>query len=460
MKSRIAQLKITISLFNYKKVIGIWMALALIMACNSPKDKQEEASSEEEKEFTLDSTYTDEIDELTQDSLIETALEKIKAYDDETIENQIKLTEIEAPPFKEDKFDKPEVFADLLKEYGLDSVEIDSIGNVIARRKGTEGKNVIVLAGHLDTVFPEGTDVETKTSNDTIYAPGIGDDNRGLAAILTIVRVFNELDIKTKDDILFVADVGEEGLGDLRGMKHLFRDGGPQIDQFISIEPGKVSRITNGALGSHRYKATFKGPGGHSWGSFGLVNPIHGLSQAITEFVKKADEFTTKDTVTSYNVGRIKGGTSVNSIPYSVWAEVDMRSLNPESLEKIDTIFHQAMRTGLDKQNEMRRMGDSLKLDLKMIGDRPSGQTDPDQPLVQRAAATSLFLGEDPELGTSSTDSNVPISKGIPAITLGGGGKSGGAHSLDEWYLNKDGYEGIQRIFLTLTAQAGILDKD
>ncbi len=262
--------------------------------------------------------------------------------------------------------------------------------------------------------------------------------------------------IQTQDDVLFIGDVGEEGLGDLRGMKQLFGENGPRIDAFISVEPGSIDRITNGGLGSHRYRITFKGPGGHSWGAFGLANPAHALGQAIANFVKSADDYTSDGVKTSYNVGRIGGGTSVNSIPFESCMEVDMRSLSLERLSRIDTLLHQAVRKALKSQNAIRRSGPALTVDLNMIGDRPSGHTDADQPLVQRAMATTVHFGKKPQLGTSSTDSNIPISKGIPAVTLGGGGIGRGAHSLNEWYLNKKGYEGIQRILLVVAAQAGI----
>ena len=407
---------------------------------------------------TKDSIYPkfkSEMEQLAEASDISKALSLIREYDDQTIENQIKLTKMEAPSFKEHKFSKPKLFAGLLKEYGADSVWTDSVGNVIALRKGTKREKVLAVAGHMDTVFPEGTDVKVTRSNDTLYAPGIADDNRGLTTVLTIFRVLNKCDIQTKSDILFIGDVGEEGLGDLRGMKYLFRQGGPRIDAFISIEPGGVSQVINGALGSHRYKIIFKGPGGHSWGNFGLANPVHAMGQAITTFVKNADRYISDGIKTSYNVGKIGGGTSINSVPFSAWMEVDMRSLNQKRLIEIDTLFHHAVKFGLDQQNNIRRSGPPLTVDIEMVGNRPSGHTDSGTPLVQRAMAASKYLGENPHLTTISTDSNIPISKGIPAVTLGGGGESGKSHSLHEWFLNKEGYKGIQKVFLVVAAQAG-----
>lgn len=440
------------------KVIGVRLfAFCLFLLLTAYNNQEGEVSTLPKDDQVKDSIYPDfmsEIEQFANAANISKALNLIREYDDQTIENQIILTEIEAPPFKEDKFGKPKLFADMLKRYGADSVWVDSVGNVIALRKGTEREKVVAVAAHIDTVFPEGTDVKVKRSNNTLYAPGIADDNRGLTAVLTILRVLTASDIQTKNDILFIGDVGEEGLGDLRGAKHLFRKGGPRIDAFISIEPGGVSQVVNGALGSHRYKVTFKGPGGHSWSNFGLANPAHAMSEAIATFVKDADAYTSDGMKTSYNVGKIGGGTSVNSVPFSAWMEVDMRSLSQERLNEIDTLFHQAVRAGLNQQNNIRRSGPPLTVDIEMVGDRPSGHTDSNTPLVQRSMAASKYLGKDPKLTTISTDSNVPISKGIPAVTLGGGGESGNTHSLHEWFLNKEGYQGIQKVFLVVVAEA------
>lgn len=430
------------------------LAIVYLTGCNSESDSAN--TSAKKAEATVSSEYQSKINTLAQSSDVTKAFQFIKKNDDQTISNQIELTEIPAPPFKEHNFGRGERFAELLKEYGADSVWTDSIGNVIGLRKGTQRDSVLALAAHLDTVFPEETDVTVTQKGDTLFAPGIGDDGRGLTTILTVLRAFDSNDIQTQSDILFVGDVGEEGLGDLRGMKQLFSEDGPQIDTFISIDGSGSTSVTNGALGSHRYRVTFKGPGGHSWGAFGLANPHHALGQAITNFVKSADDYTSEGAKTSYNVGRIGGGTSVNSIPFESWMEVDMRSLSQERLNTIDTLFHQAVQKAVDSQNGIRRSGPPLTADIKMIGNRPSGITDPDDPLVQRAMAATVNIGNEPYLRTSSTDSNIPISQGIPAITLDGGGKGGDAHSLDEWFLNEDGYKGIQRVFLIVAAQAGI----
>ena len=368
--------------------------------------------------------------------------------------NHVMLTEIAAPPFMEER--RAAKFAELLRDAGADSVWIDAEGNVIALRRGRPGGRTVAVDAHLDTVFPEGTDVSVRRRGDTLLAPGIGDDTRGLSIIITMLRALNTAEVGTRDDILFIGTVGEEGLGDLRGMKHLFRDGGPRIDTWISIDGVNPSRVVHRGLGSHRYRVTVKGPGGHSWGAFGLGNPHHALGQAIQKFVEAADSYTSEGPRTSYNVGRIGGGTSVNSIPFESWMEVDMRSESPERLNGIDAIFQRAMREGLAEANRVRRDGDSLTIDIAMIGNRPSGTTDLSSPIVQRAMAAITYFGREPDPTISSTNSNIPISLGVPAITIGSGGAGSGAHSLTEWWINDNGASGIKQALLILAAEAGI----
>jgi len=325
---------------------------------------------------------------------------------------------------------------------------------VLGMRRGTGSDEVIAVSGHLDTVFPEGTDVTVRQRGDTLFAPGIVDDTRGLVAVLALLRVLNESDLRTSANLLFIATVGEEGLGDLRGMKYLFRDGGPRIDAFISIDGAGHESITHKGLGSHRYRVTIRGPGGHSWGDFGAPNPAHALGRAIDYLDLSADAITRSGPVTSYNVGRIGGGTSVNSIPFEAWMEVDMRSESPESLTRIDEVFQRAMTRAVIEANAQRREGDELTLDMELIGDRPSGEIVESDPFVQRAIAASLLLGIEPTLNRSSTDANIPISLGIPAITIGGGGEASAVHAPGEWFINRNGTLGIKRALLIVLAQA------
>ncbi len=398
--------------------------------------------------------YLDEINEIAGKESIINAFNYIEKIDSKTTEDLIMLTEIPAPPFKEER--RANKYKEMLEEAGADSVWLDEIGNVLALRKGNEGNRTVALNAHLDTVFPEGTDVTVEMRGDTLYAPGIGDDTRGLMVVLTVLRAMEHENVQTRDDVIFVGTVGEEGLGDLRGVKHLFGESGTDIDSWIAVDGGSIGRIVNQALGSHRYRITFEGPGGHSWGSFGLANPAHALGKAMNYFSQEADAFTREGPRTSYNVGRIAGGTSVNSVPFESWMEVDMRSVNNESLEQIDQILQESVLKALNDENEMRRRGPELTVDIEMIGNRPSGEIDPETPLVQRAMSTAQFFGSEPSLTRSSTDSNIPISLNVPAVTIGRGGAGGGGHSLNEWWLNKDGHLAIQRALLLLVSEAGL----
>jgi di/tripeptidase len=250
--------------------------------------------------------------------------------------------------------------------------------------------------------------------------------------------------------------VGEEGLGDLRGVKHFFREGGPAVDAFIEVDGGGIASIVNQGLGSIRYRVTFSGPGGHSWGAFGLANPAHALGRAIRNFALVADSLTLSRPRTSYNVGRIGGGTSINSIPFQSWMEVDMRSESPEALDEISEAFVSAMEQAALEENGVRRGGPGLELEVDQIGLRPSGEVDPSTPLVQRAIWATRHFGEEPRLSRSSTNSNLPISIGIPAITIGRGGAGGNNHSPGEWWVNIEGHKAIQRALLILVAEAGL----
>ncbi len=398
--------------------------------------------------------YDAEIREIASRSEIQKAFELIVEMEPQTEKEHIELTEIPAAPFKEEV--RARRYREMLLEAGLEVVEIDDIGNVVAERAGTEGSETVAIVAHLDTVFPEGTDVTVRREGDQLHAPGIGDDSRGLVLVLTMVRAMNRAGVKTQSNVLIVGSVGEEGLGDLRGVKHLFREGGPKIDKFIAVDGGSTDRVLNHAIGSHRYRLTFKGPGGHSWGAFGLGNPAHALSRAIHYFDEQAGEFVISGPRTSYSIGRIGGGTSVNSIPFENWAELDMRSEDPEQLEKIDAIFHNAIERALKEQNELRRRGEPLTMEAEMIGNRPSGKVDPSTPLIQRAMAATRYFGVEPTLSMGSTDANIPISLGIPATTIGRGGIGEGGHSLHEWWSNKDGHLGIQKALLIVVASAGV----
>ena len=411
-------------------------------------------SFSQSENLKVDDIYVKNIKKIANNNKVKKAFKYILDVEEKTNKNLIELTEIEAPPFKEEK--RAKEFSERLKLAGIEKVWIDSIGNVIGLLEGSIGNKNIAIDAHLDTVFPEGTDVQVRVKNDTLFAPGIGDDTRGLAMILTIAETIIKSDIKPVDNILFIGTVGEEGLGDLRGVRYLFKNNEPKIDSWIAIDGGSIGRVNNQALGSYRYEVVFDGPGGHSWGAFGLVNPHHALGAGIKNFVEKADIYTDSGPKTSYNVGIISGGTSINSIPFKSSMQIDIRSIDPNRLNDMEEILFNSMNKALDEQNAIKRSGPDLKLTINKIGNRPSGKVDESVPLIQKTIAATQYMGVEPRLTIGSTDSNIPISLGLPAVTIGRGGEGGGAHSLDEWWLNKDGYKSIQLALLILLSESGI----
>ena len=402
----------------------------------------------------IDAAYTAEIDAIRSDARVLTAMNHIVAIEPQSRSDLIELTEIPAPPFQEGT--RGARFAELLRESGLSDVTIDEVGNVVGRRPGTNGERVIGYSAHLDTVFPAETDVTVRFDDEKMYAPGIGDNTRGLVTVLGVLRAMEHAGIETEADVLFIGNVGEEGLGDLRGVKHLFRDGAGKIDALIAVDGGETDRIVYGGVGSHRYRVTFRGPGGHSWGAFGLANPHHALGRAIQILDENAPTVTSVGEKTSYNVGRIGGGTSINSIPFESWMEIDMRSGSQDKLDEIDAILQAAIEQALQEENAGRLDGPELTVDVERVGTRPAAAGNSSVPLVQRAMAATRAFGIQPSLRISSTDANLPISKGIPAVTMSRGGVSGNSHSPDEWWQNVDGHIGIQIGLVTLLAEAGL----
>ena len=342
----------------------------------------------------------------------------------------IELTEIPAPPFKEKV--RAAAYLEKLRQLGLQDVEMDPEGNVMGLRKGNGSGPLLAVLAHLDTVFPEGTNVKVKRKGTRLEAPGVGDDSRGLALMLEVIRTLDAAKFETKSDILFVGNVGEEGEGDLRGVKYLLTKGKykDRVKQFISIDGGEPGPITNGGTGSKRFRVIFTGPGGHSYGAFGLVNPAYAMGNAIHKFSKLTVPSQPK---TTFNVGVVNGGTSVNSIPFEVSMDVDMRSESKEELSKLVDSFHGLLFAAVEEENKARSIAQGkIKVEAKLIGDRPAGETSRDSAIVKTVAAVVQSFGLKPSYNISSTDSNIPISMGIPAVTIGRG-KGGRQHSLDEW---------------------------
>ncbi|HET6679618.1 MAG TPA: M20/M25/M40 family metallo-hydrolase [Gemmatimonadaceae bacterium] len=383
---------------------------------------------------------------------VRAAVERIRADNAWTLDQQASICEIPAPPFMESA--RAAEFRKRLEALGLPA-RIDSEGNVIAERRGTGSGPTIMIAGHLDTVFPEGTDVKVTREGTRFSGPGIGDDCRGLAVVLAVARAMQMEKVATSGTILFVGNVGEEGAGNLRGVRHLFtKELKGQIDYFISVD-GTGLGITSAGVGSNRYHVTYEGPGGHSYGAFGLVNPIHALGRAIA-LVSELRVPT--EPRTTFSVGMIEGGTSVNSISATASMDIDMRSEQPAALAELDGRVRAAIAKALDAENA-RWPNSRAKLTVRIdtIGIRPAGAQPDSAYIVRVAQGAGRVLGFEAPTGASSTDSNLPISLGIPAITIDGGGRGRGAHSLDESYDDGDkGWLGPQWAALVVASLAGV----
>ncbi|CAN5736522.1 M20/M25/M40 family metallo-hydrolase [soil metagenome] len=400
--------------------------------------------------------------ELLSHPAVRHARVAIHARDARTLRDQIELVQIPAPSLQE-----AERARELLARFeaaGLTDARIDEVGNVLGRlptsgsgseANGAEG--AVVVCAHLDTVFPAATDLSVSRSHGRVLAPGITDNVRGLAAMLALIEVLVESGISTSLPLVFAATVGEEGIGDLRGVKHLFREGAPlrTASACVALDGSGVRRIVNRAVGSRRLRIHICGPGGHSWSDWGTANAIHALAGAVAEMRALPLPASPRTTL---SVTRVGGGTSVNTIPAGAWLELDLRSESQEALEQLDAAARRISQSAAAAENRQRRRGTGvLTVQVECIGDRPPGKTPAPTPLVQAALAATRAVGERPVLVASSTDANVPISLGIPAVTLGAGGESGGIHTTEEWYSNERGPEGIERALLTLLAVAGIL---
>lgn len=386
---------------------------------------------------------------LLGDPAVSAAIERIKRDEPQVLDDQVRLCEIAAPPFKEGR--RAEAFRQTFESLGLKNVRIDRAGNVIGARPGKTARPNLVFSAHLDTVFGEDVDIKTSRSGSLLKGPGISDDCRGLAVLLAIVRALEEGRFETSGTITFVGTVGEEGLGDLRGVKELFNgDLKGQIDRFVSID-GAGAGITAVGVGVLRYRVSFKGTGGHSYGDFGIANPIHALGRVISSL---ADLKVPSEPKTTFNVGRIGGGTSVNSIASEAWMEVDLRSSDRAALGALDSALQKAVDAGLKDENE--RWGNRARLTVTktLVGNRPAGRVAADAPIVQAAMSVTRALGLAASLDEGSTDANLPMSLGIPAITIDGGGSATGTHSTGEMFDSTNSWQGTARAFLLALALA------
>lgn len=393
--------------------------------------------------------------ETGHDKRIAAARRRIKALDPTTLDDMLTIVRVAAPPFGEQV--RAQLVAGMLADLGLE-VSTDDAGNLIAVPRASFDLPPVVVAAHLDTVFPLETELTVRRNGTRVFAPGIADNARGLAGMIAIARILHEQQLRTRHPIHFIATVGEEGLGDLRGVKHLFRAGSSYRDAaaFIALDGTGRRRVVYRAIGSRRLRITISGPGGHSWADWGVANPVHALGLAIGG-VDQID--VPRQPRSSINVGRMAGGTSVNAVPAEAWCEVDVRSEAAATLAELETEVRRIFEAAVDHSNSNRKRGTpALSLEVRIIGDRPSGETPVNSVLVRAARAATRALGDTPELVASSTDANIPIALGIPAIAVGVGGESGGTHTTDEWYSNQGGPEGIERVLLILLEVAELTD--
>ena len=394
------------------------------------------------------------VSQLLEQGDVRAANEHIVATDDKTLAHQIGLAQIPAPPFGEET--RAHRMAELLAEAGLSNVDQDAVGNVFALRPGVEDREPLVLSAHLDTVFPAGTDLTVQADGSVLRAPGISDDARGLAALVAVARALSQAGITTRHPILFAATVGEEGSGDLRGVRHLFSTGGlaAAATGFISLDGAGLNYVVTRGLGARRFRVTLRGRGGHSWIDRSAPNPIHAIGRAVGAL---ASWPTPTDPPLSLTVARWGGGTSVNAVPAEAWAELDLRSESSRHLDDGEVRLRAVLDRSVAEENSgVTALDRQLGLEVRVVGHRPTGATDLDSPLVEAALAATRALGVEPQVTAASTDANLPMSIGIPAITLGAGGSAGEVHTTSEWYHNERGPVGIQRALQTVLLVSGL----
>jgi acetylornithine deacetylase/succinyl-diaminopimelate desuccinylase-like protein len=372
--------------------------------------------------------------------------------DEATIETQIAVSEIAAPTGEEGE--RGAWVASRFHAIGLTNVSTDAAGNVLGTRAGTEQGAPVVICAHLDTVFPRSVSLRVQHEGPRLIGPGIGDNGRGLAAMLTLAEVLDGSTLRTRAPVVFAATVGEEGSGDLRGAKELFANALSHAAAAIALDGAGDERIVHRALGSRRFRIHFRGAGGHSWTAFGVPNAVHAASITGALLARTALPTLPRTTL---SVGRIGGGISVNAIPDDAWLEIDLRSTSETALRTFEGEIRAAATSALHEENLRGTRGaPPLTLEITVIGDRPSGETDRSLPLVEAALEATRLIGRDADLATASTDANVPISRGIPAIAIGAGGRGGEAHTVAEWFENTAGHLGVVRALAIVVATAGL----
>lgn len=391
------------------------------------------------------------VDKIAQDSRCIRGLNWIDGSTEWVTDEQVRITEIPAPELNEAP--RAEYLRKVFDAAGL-KVRTDKAGNVIGERQGADRDGVILFAAHLDTVFPASTNVHVKRNGDRLEAPGISDNGAGLAAIVGLARALGESGVSTTKTIAIAGDVGEEGEGNLRGIRALVEGYGARLSAVIAVDGPSAEHITTQGIASRRFEVSISGPGGHSWSDFGEPNPITALARGIVQFssVRVSD-----DPRSSFNFGIIEGGTSVNSIPARAAVKVDLRSEDESELGRLESALREAMRSGVRQETEAARApADTLELDFRSIGSRPAGKLPEDSLLLETIRNVDSYLNNRSRLERSSTDANIPLSVGVPAVSLGGGGKGSGSHTLAEWYDPTGRALGLKRLYLIALALAGI----
>lgn len=427
---------------NLLLLCGILLAMATISARSSSHAQGSRPAAEQ----------------LAQDPRVGRALAWLADNTPWVTDEQVRITEIPAPPFHESA--RAAYLRKLFNSYGL-RTNLDDAGNVIGERPGQSNDELVLVSAHLDTVFPAGAKVQVRREGGRIVAPGISDNGTGLASLVAIARVLQETRIKPRRTIIFAANVGEEGEGNLRGMRKLIEGYGKRLKYAIALDGAGTDHVTTMALASRRVEVTVSGPGGHSWSDFGLPNPIHALARGINRFVRVR---VPDDPRTSFNVGVIEGGTSVNSIPFRASIRVDLRSEAESELDRLLAALREAMEAGVSEEmsaaiergKATRNGPEKLDLKIRVLGIRPGGELSENSPLLAALLDADRYLGNKSRRERSSTDANIPLSLGIEAISMGGGGRAGGAHSMTEWYDPAGRELGLKRILLTLLEVSGV----
>jgi tripeptide aminopeptidase len=370
-------------------------------------------------------------------------------------DQQARITEIPAPPFQEAQ--RAAAVKELLAEAGL-TAQIDKTGNVIGELRGVNEKEIVVVAAHLDTVFPPGTDVKVHRDGTRMAAPGISDNGTGVASLLALARAVQFAHLKPRRTVLFVGDVGEEGEGNLRGMRAIVDTYRGKLKAVVVLDGSGIDYVTTKALASRRLEALITGPGGHSWSDFGMPNPINALVRGSVRFINTKVPASPR---TTFNIGQIEGGTSVNSVPHEARLKVDIRSESEDELTRLESALRECIAAGVRDEMDSARDRSKGKLEgkVELLGSRPGGELAPDSPLLAALRAADEVVGNQSRVERSSTDANIPLSLGIEAISIGAGGNGGGAHSLQEWYDSAGREAGLKRALLTVLGVSGVAEE-